>query len=42
LEDGETASAFVAAKSLGLALKPSKEAVEVLVVDHVEKTPTES
>ena len=29
-------------KRVGLALEPAKQALDVLVIDHVEKTPTEN
>jgi len=35
-------SIFASVKKLGLRLEPRKAAVEQLVIDHVEKTPTEN
>jgi uncharacterized protein (TIGR03435 family) len=43
MHTGETASAmFAAVQKLGLKLEPRKTAVDVLVVDHAEKVPTEN
>jgi uncharacterized protein (TIGR03435 family) len=33
-------SVFTSLRSLGLKLKSQKESVDVLVVDHLERTPT--
>jgi uncharacterized protein (TIGR03435 family) len=29
-------------KQLGLRLEPKKDAIDLLVIDHVERTPTEN
>jgi len=41
-DPGGGATVFASVKKLGLRLEPRKAAVEQLVVDHVEKTPTEN
>jgi uncharacterized protein (TIGR03435 family) len=41
-DPGGSLSVFNAVKKLGLKLEPSKAPVEGLVIDHVEKTPTEN
>lgn len=40
--DPGSSSVFSAVQALGLKLEPKKEPVETIVVDHVEKTPTEN
>jgi uncharacterized protein (TIGR03435 family) len=39
---GAGSSVYASVKKLGLKLEPSKAQVEHLVIDHVEKTPTEN
>ena len=41
-DPGGGSSVFGSVKKLGLKLEPSKAKVEQIVVDHVEKTPTEN
>jgi uncharacterized protein (TIGR03435 family) len=41
-DPGGGSSVFAAVKKLGLRLEPRKAPVEQLVIDHVEKTPTEN
>ena len=38
----EIVTAFDAVKALGLKLEPTKHAFEVIVIDHIEKVPTEN
>ena len=40
-DPGGGSTVFASVKKLGLKLEPSKAKVEQLVIDHVEKTPTE-
>jgi uncharacterized protein (TIGR03435 family) len=40
--DGSTALLFQAVQKLGLKLQPGRAPVETVVVDHMEKTPTEN
>ncbi|MFZ0961971.1 MAG: TIGR03435 family protein, partial [Terriglobia bacterium] len=39
---GGGSTVFASVKKLGLKLEPRKAPVEQLVIDHVEKTPTEN
>jgi uncharacterized protein (TIGR03435 family) len=39
---GAGSTVFASVKKLGLKLEPSKAQVEQLIVDHVEKSPTEN
>ncbi len=41
-DPGGGSTVFASVKKLGLKLEPSKAKVEQLVIDHVEKTPTEN
>ena len=41
-DPGGGSTVFASVKKLGLKLEPSKAMVEQLVIDHVEKTPTEN
>jgi uncharacterized protein (TIGR03435 family) len=41
-DPGGGSTVFASVKKLGLKLEPSKARVEQLVIDHVEKTPTEN
>ena len=41
-DPGGAATVFASVKKLGLKLEPGKAMVEQLVIDHVEKTPTEN
>ena len=41
-DPGGGSSVFASVKKLGLKLEPRKAKVEQLVIDHVEKTPTEN
>lgn len=41
-DPGGTSTVFASVKKLGLKLEPRKAMVEQLVIDHVEKTPTEN
>ena len=40
--NGSTAMLFKAVQKLGLNLQPTKASVDTIVVDHLEKTPTEN
>jgi uncharacterized protein (TIGR03435 family) len=40
-DPGGSSSVFASVKKLGLKLEPRKAPVEQLVIDHLEKTPTE-
>jgi uncharacterized protein (TIGR03435 family) len=40
--DPASGSVFTAVQQLGLRLEPRKSAIETIVVDHLEKTPTEN
>ena len=40
--DPSGASIFVAVQQLGLKLDPQKQPMERLVIDHLERTPTEN
>jgi len=40
--DADVVSMFEAMRALGLKLEPSKHTYEILVVDHVERAPTEN
>ena len=33
---------FMAVEQLGLKLEPQKDSVDMLVIDHIEKTPTDN
>lgn len=41
-DPGAGASIFEAVQQLGLKLDPRKEPIETIIVDHIEKTPTEN
>jgi len=40
--DPSGGSVFTSVEKLGLRLEPRKEQIDAIVVDHIEKTPTEN
>ena len=40
--DPSSGSIFVAIQKLGLKLEPRKAPIKTIVIDHLEKTPTEN
>jgi uncharacterized protein (TIGR03435 family) len=42
LPNAPTVDIFTAIRSLGLRLEPRKQQVDFLLIDHIERTPTEN